>query len=120
MTTSPASVNEADQFPHKTEVAAALAAGASVRRDERELLSSSLLGAYQIRLQIARNLEPSTLQARDQQQAVNDLRFLVSRLSQHPGVPIVVWYIHALNGARYVLMENAQSNAAMGCIAGAV
>lgn len=43
----------------------------------------------------------------------------ITTLSQHPGIPVVVWYIHALSGARYVLMENAQSNVAMGCIAGA-
>jgi hypothetical protein len=118
MTTSPACVSESDQFPHKAEVAAALAAGAHVRRDERELVSNSLLGTYQIRLQIAQNLKPLTEQAQHQEQAINDLGFLVGRLSQHPEAPIAVWYIHALSGARYVLMENAQSNVTMGCIAG--
>ena len=115
MTTSPACISEPDQFPHKAKVTAALAAGAHVRRDERELVSISLLGTYQIRLKIAQNLEPSTPH---QEQAAEDLGFLVSRLSQYPKAPITIWYIHALNGARYVLMENAQSNVAMGCITG--
>ena len=117
MTTSPACVSKPDQFPHKAEVAAALAAGAHVRRDERELVSNSLLGTYQIRLQIAQNLESLT---QHQEQTTEDLGFLVSRLSQYPEAPITIWYIHTLNGARYVLMENAQSNVAMGCITGAV
>jgi len=117
MTTSPSCISESDQFPHKAEVAAALAAGADVRRDERELVSSSLLGTYQIRLQIAQNLGSSTPH---HEQTTKDLGFLVSRLSQYPEAPITVWYIHALSGARYVLMENAQSNVAMGCITGAV
>jgi hypothetical protein len=117
MTTSPSCVSESDEFPHKAEVAAALAAGAHVRRVERELVSNSLLGTYQIRQQIVQNLGPST---QHQEQATEDLGFLVNRLSQYPEAPITVWYIHALSGARYVLMENAQSNVAMGCITGAV
>ena len=119
MTSAPACVNESDPFPHKSEVAAALAAGANVRRDERELISSSLLGTYQIRLQIAEGLKLSAQEAQQQDRAVEDLRFLVNRLSQYPEATITVWYINATNGARYVLMENSQSKAAIGCITGA-
>ena len=117
MTSAPACVNESDPFPHKSEVAAALAAGANARRDERELTSSSLLGTYQIRLRIEEGLKLSAQAAQQQDRAVEDLRFLVNRLSQYPGATIIVWYIHATNGARYVLMENSQSKAAIGCIA---
>jgi hypothetical protein len=117
MTTNPACVSEPDPFPHKAEVVAALAAGAHVRRDERQLISKSLLGTYQIRLNIAQRIKPSTQQAQPHEQAIQDLSFLVSRLSQYPDAPIAIWYIHALSGARYVLMENTQSNVAMGCIA---
>jgi hypothetical protein len=119
MTSVPTCVNESDPFPHKSEVAAALAAGAHVRRDERELASSSLLGTYQIRLQIAQSVKHSTQAAQQQDSAVEDLGFLVNRLSQCPEATIAVWYIHALNGVRYIVMENAQSKAAMGCITGA-
>ena len=120
MKISPACLSESDQFPHKAEVAAALAAGAHVRRDERELVANSLLGTYQVRLQIVQHRKPSTEQAQQQEQAINDLGFLINRLGQHPDAPVAVWYIHALSGARYVLMEDAQSNVAMGCITGAV
>ena len=117
MKITPACVNESDPFPHKAEVAAALAAGAHVRRDERVLVSSSLLGTYQIRLRIAQSIKLPADQAQQQIQAIEDLSFLVSRLSEYPDATVTGWYIHALNGAHYVLMENAQSKAVMGCIA---
>ena len=118
MNDTPACVNESDPFPHKAEVAAALAAGAHVRRDERELVSSSLLSTYQIRLRIAQNIEVSADQTEQRAQAVEDLEFLIGRLSQRPEATITAWYVQALNGARYVLMEDTQSKTAIGCLSG--
>ena len=117
MMDSPASITGQIQFPHKAEVASALAAGAHVRRDERDLVASALVGAYQIRLRIAQDVKPANEHTR---QAEQDLSFLVGRLGQHPNVRVVVWYIHAPNGVRYTLMEAEQPAIPLGCIAGAV
>ena len=114
---SPSSITAQEPFPHKAEVAHALATGAHVRRDEREIFTDRLLGTYQIRLRIAQDVKPATEHT---QQAVQDLSFLIGRLGQNPNVRAVVWYIHAANGARYTLIEAAQSAIPLGCIAGAV
>jgi hypothetical protein len=78
-----------------------------------------LLGTYQIRLQIAQDVKHSPQAPQQQDHAVEDLGFLVKRLSQYPEATVTIWYIHALNGARYVVMENVQSKAAIGCLMGA-
>ena len=113
----PASINGQAQFPHKADVAAALAAGAHARRDEREIFTDALLGTYQIRLGIAQGIQPANERT---QQAVDDLGFLVGQLGQHPNVRVAIWYIHAPNGTRYTLMEAEPSATPLGCIAGAV
>ena len=117
MMDSPASITGQALFPHKAEVASALAAGAHVRRDERNLVANAMLGIYQIRLRIAQDAKPTSEHT---QQAVQDLSFLVAQLGQHPNARVVVWYIHAPNGTRYTLMEAEQSAVPLGCISGAV
>src|SRR5690348_4993451 len=60
MMDSPSSITAQEPFPHKAEVAHALATGAHVRRDEREIFTDRLLGTYQIRLRIAQDVKPAT------------------------------------------------------------
>ncbi|GFZ88354.1 hypothetical protein [Dyella caseinilytica] len=120
MTDHPSCLSRQDQFPHKAEVLAAINNGAHVRRDSRSAISSSLVGTYQIRLRIAKDLISSEPLTQHHRSVAQDMEFLVNQLNQYPDAPIRVWYIHGESGDRYMLMENEQTEMVMGCLVGRV
>jgi hypothetical protein len=108
------------EFPHKAEVLAALNNGAVLRRAEGSVQADRLLGTYQIRLRIAQELVPRESEAQLQAQAALDMTFLVSQLRQQQTALVTIWFVHAAENSKFVLMENAQTSEALGCLANVV
>ncbi|ULU25746.1 hypothetical protein [Dyella terrae] len=98
-------------FPHKAELMAAIDAGASVRKDERQLMVGRLIGTYEIRLRLA--------QAQGQP-AKDDLALLVDNLRDCENVAVAVWYIHSAGGVRFIVVEGAEDGRFLGCLLGSV
>lgn len=104
------------EFHYKQEVITALEAGASLRKDNRQLVASDLLGTYQIRLNIANDFsnqksnEPITLQY------IQALTELVKNLGSNPTENVAAWYVRLSDGDRYWLFENEKSGLAFGCL----
>jgi|SRR6185312_2988506 hypothetical protein len=116
----PDCLTKSAEFPHKADVLAALNNGATLRRDERSLPADRLLGTYQIRLRIAQEIAPRESEAQLQAQAALDMAFLVSQLRQQQTALVTIWYVRATDNSKFVLMENAQTSEALGCLANVV
>jgi hypothetical protein len=102
-------VSEAD-FPHREELAAAIANGSSIRKDVRALSAENLLGTYAIRLKIA--------QDHGNAEQISDLAFLVSKLQSRANRGAEAWYIHSVDGTRFQVFECSDSGDALGCLKG--
>jgi hypothetical protein len=89
----------------------AIDAGASVRKDERQLMVDRLIGTYAIRLRLA--------QAQGQP-AKDDLALLVGNLRECGGVAVAVWYVHVVRGVRFMVLESAEDGRFLGCLLGGI
>jgi hypothetical protein len=90
---------------------AAIDAGASVRKDERQLMADRLIGAYAIRLRLAQA---------EGQPAKEDLALLIDNLRECEDVAVAAWYVHAVRGVRFTLLESAEGGRFLGCLLGGV
>lgn len=116
----PDCLTKSADFPHKADVLAALNNGAVLRRGEGLVRADRLLGTYQMRLRIAQELAPRESEAQLQAQAAFDMAFLVSQLRQQETAMVTIWFVHAAENSKFVLMENTQTSEALGCLANVV
>lgn len=111
MSDKPLSLTSGERFLHKAELIAAIEAGASIRKDDRQLMVSRLLGTYAIRLRLA---QAQGAPAQD------DLAYLVNNLRGCEDVAVAAWYIHAAGGVRFFVLEGAEDGRLLGCLKGSV
>jgi hypothetical protein len=76
-------------FRHREAIEAALRDGGSLRADQRVHIAGQLVGAYKIRLNIAKDekLNPGG------NPLVEDLSQLVSNLERHPEAEVTAWFV---------------------------
>lgn len=120
MSEYPSCLKSEVEFHYKQEVITALEVGASLRKDDRQLVAGDLWGTYQIRLNIANDSSNQKSNDPNTSQYILALTELVKNLGSNPTEIVAVWYVRLNDGGRYWLFENEKSGLAFGCLYGKV